>query len=105
MAKNPKPIRTDAKRNAADRRAIGSDKPFMSRMTSNISGFKKDDVNKIGYMTNYFIRNTGLPSRTREFMLARNKSVVAGHHQMLDDMQADYLQGKADKNEWAKKSE
>jgi hypothetical protein len=29
---------------------------------------------------------------------------VAEHHQMLDEMQADYLQGKADKAEWAKKA-
>jgi hypothetical protein len=103
MAKNPKPLRVDAKRNATDARKNNGE-IFTSRMSGNPSPFSHSGADKIGYMSDYLVRNTGKPSRTREFMLARNRSTVAEHHQMLDEMQADHLQGKADKTDWAKKA-
>lgn len=93
MAKNPKAVRGDAKRLASDMRKSGG-KPFTADLRAGLNGFKRGDVSKMKYITDYAIRNTGQDSRSRNFHLAASGQVAKDHHEMLDNMDEAYREGK-----------
>lgn len=94
MANIPKEIRKDAKIVAKQRREHGP-KPFTAKAKVRLNPFKKEDVKKIAYVTDYSVRHSNDPKRLKEFHAARSPSLQKGMRDMIDQMDRDYAEHKA----------
>ena len=94
MANIPKVVRKDAKLVAKGRRESGG-KPFTAKTKAKLNPFKEGDVKKLTYVTDYSVKHSNLPKRTKEFHAARSPLGVESHKRMIAEMDADYAEHKA----------
>lgn len=94
MANIPKAVRKDAKLLAKKRRESG-DKPFTANTKAKVNPFKESDVKNMSYMTDYSVKHSNLPKRSKEFHAARSPIVAEGQRRMIAEMDADYAENKA----------
>lgn len=94
MANIPKKVRKDAKVVAAGQRKSDG-KPFVANTKAKLNPFNKDDVKKLQYVSDYGVRHSNLPKRSKEFHAARSQQSINSSLAMIDEMDADYKEQKA----------
>ncbi len=94
MANIPKSVRKDAKLVAAGRRKSGG-KTFTANTKAKVNPFKKDDVKKLAYITDYSVKHSDLPKRNKEFHAARKNERVQGQIDLINTMDAEHREAKA----------
>ena len=94
MANIPKSVRKDAKLVAKKRRESGG-KPFTADTKTKLNPFSKGDVKKMSYITDYSVKHSDLPKRSKEFHAARSGAVAQAQLNMINQMDAEYKEAKA----------